>query len=175
MILDKNKNKSCQNEPKLSAKIYIYWKFQLSLTRGTQKPARIPKKVILSSVKQKLFQNPAVLIMNGLYNIFFWTNPRAQLIFVFWFFFQDHSGPCLTKAYMVQTSINCVNNKENPRCCRHQSLHSVSLMVHWIEKVFRNNFSFSMQHFCYSKKQTKIHKPSKQWLLLRVWRERKKN
>ena len=102
-----------------------------------------PKRWSLSSVKQKLFQSPAVLIMNGLYNTFFWTNPRAKLIFVFWFF-QDHSGPCLTKAYMVQTSINCVNNKENPRCCRHQSLHSVSLMVHWIEKVFRNNFSFYM-------------------------------
>ena len=71
VILDKNKNKSCQNEPKLSAKVYIYWKFQLSLTWGAQKAARIPKKVILSFVKQKSFQNPAVLIMNGLYNTFF--------------------------------------------------------------------------------------------------------
>ena len=92
MILDKNKNKSCQNEPKLSAKIYIYWKFQLSLTWGTQKTARIPKKVILSSVKQKLFQNPAVLIMNGLYNTFF-ERIQEHNWFLFFDFFRTIQDP----------------------------------------------------------------------------------
>ena len=38
----------------------------MSLKWGTQKTARIPKKVNLFFVKQKSFQNTAVLIMNGL-------------------------------------------------------------------------------------------------------------